>query len=137
MTDLQPNGSWRGHKLLWMRPDDEPARSDATLEITPNELTYTWAYEGTPHTGVMRLSERDGQAIVEWKDSFHASTGMRFEGTADAGGFVVNGSYSDGQGGPDWGWRIEFTAGALPVVRMFNILPSGEEALAVDLRAEE
>jgi hypothetical protein len=46
------------------------------------------------------------------------------------------GTYPAGDGSPDWGWRIEldwcdpehFT------FRMFNVLPDGREALAVDLR---
>jgi hypothetical protein len=58
---------------------------------------------------------------------------------ATGGGGVVSlrGSYA-APPGPDWSWRIEIEAEGVSflLVRMFNITPLGEEALAVLARYE-
>lgn len=136
MQTFHPTGIWQGTKQLWLHPEAEVQRSEARIEVTPETIAYTWSYAGRPQEGVMRLLEEDGQVVIDWTDTFHATDGMRFVGSADAEKVVVLGSYSDGQGGPDWGWRIEVSLGGVPVVRMFNITPDGIELLAVDLRAE-
>lgn len=135
MNAFHPTGSWQGQKLLWLHPEAEVQSSTATIDVTPEAISYTWSYQGTPQQGVMRLSEQDGQAVIDWTDTFHARDGMRFVGRAAPHRVVVLGSYSDGQGGPEWGWRIEVEMVRPPVIRMFNITPDEVEILAVDLRA--
>lgn len=46
--------------------------------------------------------------------------------------FVALGSYGDGQGGPDWRTEIEHPDDDHLVITMFNILPQGEQAKAVE-----
>lgn len=130
--EFRPTGSWRGHKSLWFHPGAPELRSEATLEVAPTEINYTWSYEDRPQKGVMRLTVGEG-VVVDWHDTFHASAGMVLTGRAEADLLAVSGTYSDGQGGPDWGWRIEVALGGVPRIQMFNITPDGQEALAVDL----
>lgn len=70
-----------------------------------------------------------------WVDSFHNSHRMMpctgaVAGTASVS---VRGRYA-APPGPDWGWRTELVHAddATFVMRMFNITPDGQEALAVE-----
>lgn len=71
-----------------------------------------------------------------WAESFGTGTSIMFSTSAPGDARLsMPGSYGDGQGGPRWGWR---TAIDLPDddtldLRMYNISPSGEEALAVEV----
>ncbi|MCU0617477.1 MAG: DUF1579 domain-containing protein, partial [Gemmatimonadaceae bacterium] len=100
-------------------------------------LRYTWAHDGTAHDGVLLVRDTapDAPPAMVWADSFH--TGGTFmslgPGQRTAQGVSATGSYA-APPGPDWGWRIalEATAPAKLTLRMYNITPDGEEALAVE-----
>lgn len=133
---FQPTGSWSGRKQLWLHPEAAAEVSDASLEISAYEIAYRWSHRNKPQTGVIRLRSQDGSIEFAWRDTFHTIDEMVLRGFASDDLLVANGSYPDGRGGPDWGWRIEISRSGPPQIRMFNITPSGEEALAVVLRAE-
>jgi hypothetical protein len=61
---------------------------------------------------------------------------MVLHGHAQGNGVVLYGTYAAGDGSPDWGWRIvlDWCDPDHFSFRMFNVLPDGVEALAVDLR---
>ena len=69
-----------------------------------------------------------------WLDSWHMRNEIMIcDGTRDDRGVVsLQGSYP-APPGPDWGWRIEIEnhEGASLVMRMINVSPEGQEALAV------
>jgi hypothetical protein len=61
---------------------------------------------------------------------------MRLEqGIRSANFLAATGRYA-APPGPDWGWRIELVGEGpdVLVLRMLNITPDGEEALAVEAR---
>jgi len=136
-------GDWAGSSLLWLRPDEPVRESETTacvgMVARGQFLTihYTWAEEGEPQDGLLLFgagSKPDAVSAV-WVDSWHmGSKFMVCEGAARADGTLsATGSY-EAPPGPDWGWRIELE----PVhpdsfrIIMFNILPDGTEARAVE-----
>jgi hypothetical protein len=138
-------GRWTGENHLWLDPTAEPHTSPSTLTIAGAlrdhvvRVEYEWTYEGKPQQGMLLLGfdrARGGKVTAAFADSWHMSEAvMLCEGTVDpeARTVSVKGTYGDGQGGPDWGWRLTLEAGdesTLTLV-MHNITPDGEEHLAV------
>jgi hypothetical protein len=137
-------GDWHATNHLWFMPGTPAFESHTALTITPAvqdaamTLRYTWSHEGAPHEGVMLVRDvADSAPDIVWLDSFH--TGHKFmvlgAGTRRASTLTATGSYAAPEG-PDWGWRIELHVepdGAL-LVRHYNILPDGQEALAIEAR---
>jgi hypothetical protein len=139
LTDLV--GAWSGTSRLWLMPGDPGHDSDSTAQVEAVAqgqffvLRYTWAFEGDPHDGMIVFpsgaSETSTRSV--WLDSWHmADAVMVCDTTRDGDVVSLHGSYA-APPGPDWGWRIEIEPGegSSLVVRMFNITPDGEEALAV------
>lgn len=137
-------GDWEGTFKLWFEPGDPVCVSKQTGSIRPvlggRFLLHEYETEmnGEPISGIALYGcHLDGQAWeAAWGESFGTGTQLMYcTGSADAGkGFNVLGSYGDGQGGPDWGWRTEIEqpdADTLVIV-MTNIAPQGEEAKAVE-----
>ncbi|MDX1417774.1 MAG: DUF1579 family protein, partial [Candidatus Promineifilaceae bacterium] len=98
-------------------------------------LAYTWSFDSQPQDGLLLIPaslSTSGQAV--WIDSWHMQSGVMICQAALAGSVLsLQGSYA-APPGPDWAWRIELES-AEPdslQLRMFNITPDGEEALAVD-----
>jgi len=56
-------------------------------------------------------------------------------GHVDGSTVLLYATYPAGDGSPDWGWRIvlDYCDPEHFSFRMFNVLPDGREALAVDL----
>jgi len=143
LTDLV--GSWSGRNQLWLMPGDPVRESKTQASVTSTahgvlvSLAYSWDYEGQPQEGVLLLRNHLDAAKVEvvWLDSWHTRNEfMLFAADADHQGLVaVRGSYA-APPGPDWGWRIGLHADGADAfsVRMYNISPEGQEALAVDAR---
>jgi hypothetical protein len=102
---------------------------DGNQGLATGAVRYTWSHDGKPHEGSILL--RDGGA--DYKDTFHASEGMRFEPWPVSGALLgLIGSYAMG-GGPAWGWRIvlgQRPSGEL-VLQMTNVTPWGEDGRAV------
>lgn len=137
-------GEWQATNQLWLMPGTPAHDSVSRLTVAPvvgeavTMLRYTWAYEGAPHEGVMLV--RDVPAappLIVWYDSFHSGgTFMTFgQGTRTDDALTATGSYA-APTGPDWGWRIEVHVPAADtlLLRHYNIMPDGQEGLAVEAR---
>ena len=127
-------GHYAGTNRLWFMDPEKPFESDAEATVGPNELRYTWSFEGEPQSGVMAFSISKDRVDVDWTDTWHSPRTMRFTGDHVAGAIVVHGNWDPGDG-TTWGWRIELetpSPGQLEI-EMVNIEPSGEESLAVRL----
>lgn len=124
-----------------MMPGDPGRECPSTAQVRPVAqsqfliLRYDWDFEGQPQDGMIvfpsGVSATSTRSV--WLDSWHMANAVMICHTAqDAGLISLRGSYP-APPGPDWGWRIEIEpqSGSRLVVRMFNITPSGEEALAV------
>lgn len=124
------DASLTGTKELWLDPKGNDAvTSDATLQIQPDGLVYTWSYKGNEKTGELRWIEH----AVSWSDSWHQPDAVRLEPVRDHGALLA-GEYSYAAGsGPDWHWRIKLARRPdhTLVLQMTNIAPWGEEARAV------
>jgi hypothetical protein len=136
-------GEWTGVNRLWLAPTDPVHESKTTASVFLAAqgqfamMRYTWAENGQPQDGCLTLGGDPGGQTVEgvWIDSWHmAHTFMLCTGRADSDGVIsVVGSYG-APPGPDWGWRIVITPCIADrfQLRMFNVTPDGEEALAVE-----
>jgi len=136
-------GEWEGRNDLYLMPGDPVRESDSAASVTLVakggfvKIEYTWAYEGDPQEGLLLIgpADDDNGAKIVWVDSFH--TGGRImssEGTfQDAGSVSVHTTYP-APSGPDWGWRtiIEPDDGSSFKILMYNVMPEGEEMLAVE-----
>ncbi len=148
-TMLRPmTGTWQATNHLWFMPGDPAHESATTLVVEPavgdfvTLLRYTWSHDGTPHEGVMLVRDAaDSPPDIIWLDDFH--TERKFmslgQGTRTDTVLTATGSYA-APPGPDWGWRVELhvelhveSDDAL-LVRHYNILPDGQEALAIEAR---
>lgn len=136
-------GTWTGTNRLWFTPDMTALESPSTASVAPVvagtflEISYTWVYEETPHEGILLLglSSSGSSAVVVFLDSFHMNKDVLLcRGEYDANGTVDGlGSYSF-EGGPAWGWRIKVEPRSDAFrLAMYNIQPTGEEALAVEV----
>ena len=128
LSDFQGT-HWTGTAELWLDPlGDDAVRSECTISVGSDKVSYTWSHEGTAHEGSLTLTD-DGAAFA---DTFHQPQPMPCVRLAGVGGlFQVLGEY-----GPksEWGWRTSVSvrepAGEL-VLQMTNIAPWGEEVRAV------
>jgi hypothetical protein len=100
-------------------------------------IRYTWADAGKPQDGVLlvRLDPEPVTLDMVWVDSWHTGGQfMTFRGDARPDGSMsALGSYP-APPGPDWGWRIilDRQTDTEIRIRMYNISPDAEEALAVE-----
>ncbi|MBX3174715.1 MAG: DUF1579 family protein [Gemmatimonadaceae bacterium] len=134
---------WTGHNKLWFKPSD-PAFACATTARTTLEaggnflaMRYEWSHAGSAHHGMILLGEDVAAARCDaaWVDSFHNGQRLMLcTGPISTDGVLrATGAYP-APPGPDWGWRLELSAPAPEqlLLRMFNIMPDGTEALAVE-----
>ncbi len=137
-----PLGKWSGTKQLCLSPAEESYESASTAAVSTVAqgqfvtIAYTWALEDQPQDGLIIFRADIGQepTTAVWLDSWHMRNDVMIcQATMDDSGVVsLQGSYA-APPGPDWGWRIEIET-AEPgswVMRMINIAPEGQEALAV------
>lgn len=135
-------GDWAGTSKLWLSPGEDPRESDSSARVSLVgqgqfvRIEYDWSFDKMAQDGQILFAPEFGMADCEavWLDSWHmASAIMTCEvsnGPGDSA--ILRGNYP-APPDPDWGWRIEIrAAGAREFeIRMFNISPEGEEALAV------
>lgn len=109
--------------------------SDAELVVAADRVSVRWAHHGAPKQGELVLRGPGPSCRGDFTDSFHAADGLVLHGHASGGAVFLYGTYPAGEGLPDWGWRIvlDWCDPDHFGLRMFNVLPDGKEALAVDL----
>lgn len=119
---------WKGTAELWLDPlGNEAERSDCTVSVHSQVVSYTWSQEEKAHQGCITLHENG----ADFTDTWHQPEPMKCSRLPDDRGlFQVQGRY-----GPesDWGWRIGLSLRGTDelVLQMTNIAPWGEEARAV------
>lgn len=135
-------GTWHGENSMWLSPehDAEVSASTATISSVASgkfvNIAYTWEFKGKQQEGVILVGADASRDAIEaaWVDSFHMGDSiMSCQGEVEQGVLSMSGSYR-APPGPDWGWRIVITPLGSDEfqLRMFNITPEGEEALAVE-----
>lgn len=133
-------GGWRGEALTWFDPADPPKPGAWTGEIVPVlggqfvELRYIGDIVGKPHEGRLTIAFEKDEALwrTAWLDTFHTGTAMLISTGTQA--ISVKGDYFV-KDNPRWGWRTELddTRDGELLVRMFNVMPGGDESLAVEV----
>ncbi len=142
-------GSWSGSSrlnMVWL-PADPIKESLSTLEVstdpqnTYTTVSYTWAYEGQPMTGMLILagSKTDDEASAQqlsggWTDSWHQNAEIMTLVDVSTSEDVIRLQGSYGPDTPKWGWRLELemTGDDKLSFRMVNMDPAGPETWAVD-----
>lgn len=137
-------GDWEGTFKLWFEPGDPACQSAQRGTIRPvldgRFLLHEYETEmnGDPISGIAIYGYHldRGRWESAWGESFGTGTQLMYSTGPVGSGLNVLGSYGDGQGGPDWGWRteIEQPDPDTLVIVMTNITPQGEEAKAVETR---
>lgn len=137
-------GQWQGRFRLWFEPgklaEESVQRGSIRVLLGGRVLLheYTGHCGGEPMEGVALIAHHLDERRYEsaWAESFGTGTSIMFS-TSTPGDprLSMLGSYGDGQGGPRWGWRteIEQPDDNTLDLRMYNISPTGEEALAVEV----
>jgi hypothetical protein len=142
-------GRWTGTAKTYADPENpeaaEVAPWEGTIEMLLGGRFLRFAYAsramGQPIAGELTLAYEKGDRLfrMSWIDSLHTSPAILVsesepvpEGAA-AATIRASGTYFAGEGQPRWGWRTELddqTDGALRI-RMFNVMPDGEESIGV------
>jgi len=136
-------GEWEGDSFLYLEPKDAPLKSHSVAKIGPVaglgffEMRYSWSFSDKNESGLIlfRLANQPGDADIVWMDSWHmGSKFMICKGeTSIENTLCALGTY-EAPPGPDWAWRIVFSAISKDqlFLQMFNISPEGQECLAVE-----
>ncbi|QSI31787.1 DUF1579 domain-containing protein [Variovorax sp. RKNM96] len=138
------SGQWEGRFRLWFEPgkpaDESVQRGSIRMLLGGRVLLheYTGRCAGEPVEGVALIAYHLDERRYEsaWAESFGTGSSIMFSiGVSGDPRLSMLGSYSDGQGGSRWGWRtaIEQPDDDTLGLRMYNITPAGEEALAVEM----
>jgi hypothetical protein len=130
------HGRFTGSNRLWFMPGTPAHVCDGTLVVAADRVSVRWSHEGAPKEGELVLSGPARSCRGDFTDTFHAASGLVLHGHVQGSGVLLYGTYPAGDGSPDWGWRIvlDWCDPDHFSFRMFNLLPGGMEALAVDLR---
>lgn len=136
MVPESHRGSWSGPNRLWFEDPNAPERSDGSMETDDATIGYSWAFRGEPQSGNFALAGPDAAVHAKWTDTWHAADGMDLYGSIHERLLRLTGTYP---AGPDveWGWLVEldFRDPEHVLLRMFNVEPGAEPAIAVDLHA--
>jgi hypothetical protein len=135
MIPASHHGRFAGSNRLWLMPGTPTHVSDGTLDVTADRVSIRWAYEGAPKEGQIVLRGPGPSCRGDFTDTFHATSALVLHGHVQGGAVFLYGTYPAGDGSPDWGWRIvlDWNDPDHFSFRMFNVLPDGKEAIAVDL----
>jgi hypothetical protein len=137
-------GDWQGLARTWFEPgepvDTSPIQGTIGLALggrfAVHEYKYKFQDKANEAIALIGYNLQLQRWVTAWADSMHNGTAIMFsQGEPGAASASVLGSYPDGQGGPDWGWRTEI---ALPepdrlVITHYNIQPGEPEQKAVEI----
>jgi hypothetical protein len=140
-------GDWEGTVRTWFEPDvlaDTSAISGSIRTVLGGRFAlheYSFELQGERYEAlaILGFDLYKQRYTCAWVDSAHNGTTIMLslspEGSGPAPRPSVLGSYPDGVGGPDWGWRTEFAVDGPEhiTIRHYNITPEGEEAIAVEI----
>ena len=135
-------GDWEGVTKAWLEPGKLADESPSKARFRPlldgrfilQEYEGTVNGEGHKGAGIIGYNLQADRLEFAWVDSFHTGTGIMFsEGNSEIDNLAALGSFPDGTGGPDWGWRTEFQIKDTDhvVLTAYIITPDGQEAMAV------
>ena len=129
------HGQFSGSNRLWFMPGTPAHVSEGTLIVTADRVSVRWAHEGVQKEGEIVLSGPGPSCRGDFTDTFHATTTLVLNGYVEGSAVRLFCTYPAGDGSPSWGWRIvlDWYDPDHFSLRMFNVLPSGKEALSVDL----
>ena len=136
MIPISHHGRYAGTNRLWFMPGTPAHRSPGRLVVGAQQVLVHWAHEGVPQQGELLLSGPAPACRCQFTDSFHAAAGLVLHGLVQGPAVLLYGTYPAGDGSPDWGWRIvlDWADPEHFGLQMFNVMPDGSEALAVDLQ---
>jgi len=138
MIPASHHGRFAGTNLLWFMPGTPAHVSDGVLVVSADRVAVEWAHEDVARQGELVLRGPAPSLCCHFSDTFHAVDGLVLHGHQQGSSVRLFGTYPAGDGSPDWGWRIvmDWAHPEQFSLRMYNVLPDGQEALAVDLRGE-
>ena len=136
-------GQWHGQSKLQDPHSGTTNESASLLKIVSIlaghfvHIEYDWKYKSVGQSGFFIVGHevQSGTITIYWGDTWHmGDAAMLCRGSDTDGILSVRGSYSAGDGSPDWGWRIVLAPDSEEHLRMtmFNIDPGGHEDLAVE-----
>lgn len=130
---LKCAGEWTGRNRVQPSVDQGADESSSRLTITPIlngsflRLDQNWSWKGEPQVGCMLIGylPKEQRVTIHWIDTWHNGRGsMKLKGNFEADGkLIAHGSFAV-QGGPDWGWRMEFEIGEELAINMFCVNPA-------------
>jgi hypothetical protein len=137
MIPSSHHGRFGGINRLWFRPGTPAHVSDGTLVVASDRVSVRWARDGAPKEGNLVLRGPGPSCGGDFTDTFHAASRLLLHGHAQGSTVRLYGTYSAGDGSPDWGWRIvlDWCSPDEFGLHMFNVRPDGTDALTVDLLA--
>lgn len=135
MIPATHHGRFTGLNRLWFMPGTPAHVSEGELLVAERHVSVRWAHDGAQKKGELALSGPAPSCRGDFTDSFHAVAGLVLHGHVQGSAALLYGTYPAGDGSPDWGWRValDWCDPDHFSLRMFNVLPDGTEALAVDL----
>lgn len=132
-----PEGEWHGHVRIWFDPTSEviEAAITATTSYILGGKTLQVDYKSNVNEsrsdGLMILGQdmSTNKRCLSWVDTFHTGGNVGLFAAQEDGSLY--GTYAAGE--EVWGWRIRIHEGDELRFEHFNVMPSGEEYLGVEV----